>query len=228
MNLGLGIISVIITFSFVVLIEKLFKKEGLFAWVSIATIMANIIVCKSVDVLGITTTLGNILFASNFLATDIINEKYSFKDSKKAVILGLCSQIIFLVTTQISLLYIPNDVDTVQESMKTLFSINIRVSIASMAMYFISNMVDVYLYEKIKQKIPNKLWIRNNVSTICCNCLENYFFNFFAFIGIYDLKTVFIIATSTTIIEIIIALLDTPFLYFARRSKNEENLGIIK
>lgn len=226
MNIVLGIISVIITFSFVVLIERFFKKEGLFAWVSISTIMANIIVCKSVDVLGITTTLGNILFASNFLATDIINEKYSFKDSKKAVILGLCSQIIFLITTQISLLYIPNEVDTVQESMKTLFSINIRVSIASMAMYFISNMVDVYLYERIKKKIPDKLWLRNNVSTIVCNCLENYFFNFFAFIGIYDLKTVCIIATSTTIIEIIIAILDTPFLYLARRKKDKTDVNV--
>ena len=97
MNIFLGSISIIIIFSLVVLIEKLFKKDGLFVWISIATIMSNILVCKSIDILGFTTTLGNIMFASNFLATDIINEKYNYKDSKKAVILGVVSQIIFLI-----------------------------------------------------------------------------------------------------------------------------------
>ena len=219
MNFILGAISLLVTFGLVVLIEKLFKKEGLFVWIGISTIIANILVCKSIDLLGFTTNLGNIMFASNFLATDIICEKYSFKESKKAVMLGLCSQIIFLLITQLSLAYIPNEVDTIQSSMENLFSLNLRVSIASMIMYFFSNMVDIYLFEFIKRKVPSKLWLRNNVATIVSNCLENYFFNFLAFLGIYDLKTIFIIATSTTIIEILLAVCDTPFLYLAEKSK---------
>ena len=80
MNLILGFISLIITFSLVVFVDKFFKKEGLFVWVSISTIIANILVCKSVDILGVTTSLGNVMFASNFLATDIMSEKYGFKE----------------------------------------------------------------------------------------------------------------------------------------------------
>lgn len=217
MNLILGISSIFITFSFIVLIEKFFKKEGLFVWISISTIMANILACKSVDILGFTMYIGNVVFSSNFLATDIISEKYGYQESKKAVILGIFSQVIFLIVTQMALIYIPSSIDQVNESMKTLFSINIRVSISSITMYLISNMLDIYLFEKIKQKIPDKLWIRNNVATIVSNCLENYFFTFFAFIGIYDFKTIISIATVTTIIEIIIAVMDTPFLYLSKR-----------
>ena len=44
MNIVLGIISIIATFSIVVCMEKMFKKEGLYVWISIATIMANILV----------------------------------------------------------------------------------------------------------------------------------------------------------------------------------------
>ena len=76
MNIILGVISIFITFSLVVLIEKIFKKEGLYVWVGISTIIANILVCKSIDFLGFTTSLGNVMFASNFLATDIMCEKY--------------------------------------------------------------------------------------------------------------------------------------------------------
>ena len=221
MNIVLGIISIFITFGFVVLIEKLFKKEGLFAWISIATIIANILVCKSVDILGITTSLGNAMFASIFLATDIMNEKYGYKESRKAVILGVCSQVIFLIMTQIALIYIPSEEDQVNESMRTLFSINIRVSIASIVMYGASNMLDIYLYEKIRKKFPNKLWVRNNVATIVSNCLENYFFYFFAFIGIYNFATIISIATSVSIIEMTIAIIDTPFLYLSRKLSKE-------
>ena len=217
MNLILGIISLIITFCSIVLIEKFFKKEGLFIWISISTIIANILVCKSIDILGFTTSLGNVMFASIFLATDIMSEKYGFKESRKAIILGVVSQIIFIISTTLAIAYIPSDVDLTNESMKTLFSINLRVSISSIGMYMASNMLDIFLFEKIKEKFPEKLWLRNNISTIISNCLENYLFTFFAFIGIYDFMTILTIATCASILEIIIAIFDTPFLYISKK-----------
>lgn len=217
MNIILGVISIILTFSSVVLMEKLFKKEGLYVWVSIATILANIIVCKTVTVLGLTSSLGNIMFASNFLATDILSEKYGKEDAKKAITIALVSTIIFIVTTQISLLYIPDTTDIAQDSMKTLFGLNLRTSIASLSMFYISNLFDIYLFDKLRQKYPRKLWLRNNVATIISNSVENYFFATIAFIGIFDIPTIISIATTGTIIEIVIALLDTPFIYLSKK-----------
>lgn len=219
MNILLGFVNIIVIFSLVVLIDKLFKKDGVIVWVSIATIIANLTVCKMIDILSFTTSLGNVAFASTFLATDIISEKYGKDVAKKAVYLSIFAQIAFLITTQLSLVFIPSSEDIVQESMKTLFSVNIRTSIASMGMFFIANMLDIYIYNKLKEKYPKKLWFRNNASTIMCNCVENYFFNFFAFVGIFSLGTILSIATTTTIFEIIIALCDTPFLYLSKRLK---------
>ena len=219
MNIVLGIISIIATFSIVVCMEKMFKKEGLYVWISIATIMANILVCKSIDILGLTASLGNVMFASIFLATDILSEKYDVKDSRKAVMLAIASQIIFILATTLAVSYIPSETDLSNESMKTLFSINARVSISSIVMFGASNMLDIYLFEKLKKKFPKQLWLRNNVSTIISICLENYFFVFFAFVGIYDYSTILSIATTTSILEIIIAICDTPFMYIAKKLK---------
>lgn len=221
MNILYGFINIIVTFSLVVLIEKLFKKEGLYVWLSIATILANLTVCKMIDVFNFTTSLGNVLFASTFLATDIMSEKYSKKDAKKGIYISIFSGITFIIITQMTLLFIPSSDDVVNGAMKTLFSISIRTISASMIMFFISNMTDIYLYNKIKEKYPNKLWLRNNISTILCNCLENYFFNTLAFVGIFPLKVIISIATTTTIIEIVIALCDTPFLYLSKKLKSE-------
>lgn len=219
MNILLGIIGIILCFGIEVLIEKIFKKEGLYVWISGALIIANILVAKNINILGLQATLGNILFASTFLATDILSEKYSTKESKKAVNIGIVSVILFTVATQFSLLFKPNELDLVNGSLKNIFALNLRISISSILMCYLSNLLDIYLFEKIKKKIPNKLWLRNNTATIISNCLENYLFTIFAFIGIYDLKTIFTIATTTTILEIIIAICDTPFLYLSKKIK---------
>ena len=217
MNILYGFINIIVVFSFVVLIERLFKKEGLYVWLSVAIILANLTVCKMIDVFGFTTSLGNVLFASTFLATDIMSEKYSKEDAKKGIYISLFSGIIFIIITQITLLFHPSVDDVVNDAMKTLFSVSIRTTAASMLMFFISNMMDIYIYNKLKEKYPDKLWLRNNLSTIFCNCLENYFFNTIAFIGIFSLPVIISIATTTTIIEIVIALCDTPFLYVSKK-----------
>ena len=219
MNILLGIAGIILCFGIEVLIEKIFKKEGLYVWTSVALIAANILVAKNIDILGLQATLGNILFASTFLATDILSEKYRTKESRKAVNIGIVSVILFTVATQFSLLFKPNNLDMVNDSLKNIFTFNLRISISSIVMCYLSNMLDIIVFEKIKKKIPNKLWLRNNIATIISNCLENYLFTIFAFIGIYDIKTILFIATTTTILEIIIAICDTPFLYLSKKIK---------
>lgn len=224
MNIGLGILSVLLCFGAVILMDRLFGKEGLLVWVSLATVIANVVVCKTIGIFGLVSSLGNIMFASNFLATDIIVEKYGKELSKKAVLLGFISTIIFVVATQIALAFIPDESDVVHESMKNLFSINLRTSIASITMYLASNMLDIWLFDKIKQKILGKLWLRNNVATIISNCSENFFFAFLAFAGIMDIPTIISIAITGSIIEILIAFCDTPFLYIAKFWKKKEEV----
>ena len=151
MNILLGFISIILCFACIVIIEKLFKKEGLIVWMSFATVVANIVVVKMVNLFGFTSSLGNILFASNFLATDILVEKYDKASAKKAIKMALVFTLIFIGITQISLAFIPDSTDIAQGAMKELFALNLRASIASITMYYISNNLDIFLFERIKK-----------------------------------------------------------------------------
>lgn len=220
MNELLLFVEIIVVFSLILVAKRLFGKNGLFLWIGIASVLANIQVVKSIDIFSISATLGNVLFASNFLATDILSECYGKKEAKKGVYIGLFAVIVYLIITQISLLFTPNSIDIAQSSMQTLFSLAPRVCIASLTMFFIANLVDVHLYDKLNKKFKGKkLWLRNNISTIVCNCLENFGFVFLAFLGTYSINDIFMIALSTCFIEIIIALCDTPFLYIAKKVK---------
>lgn len=224
MNEILMVLEIIIVFSMVVLTNKFFGKYGLIAWVGVASIIANIEVIKSVEVLGIATTLGNVMFASNFLATDILSECHGKEYAKRGVYVGLFSIILYIICTQISLMFTPSSVDIAQDSMSLIFGLAPRVCISSLIMYFIANFADVFLFEKLKQKFKNKkMWLRNNISTIICNCTENFGFTVLAFWGVYDIRTMVTIAISASILEIIIALCDTPFLYLAKKQYENKN-----
>lgn len=215
--------EVIVVFSALLLCKRFFGKYGVIAWVALATVLANIITAKNANIMGLSTAIGTVMFASTFLATDILSECYSVADARKAVKLGLFADVLLIVSTQIALLYKPSPFDYAHDAMETLFSLNLQISIASAVMYYIANMADIYVFNKIKKKTEGKrLWLRNNISTILCNCLENFGFIGIAFAGVYDIGTILTIALSTSIIEALVALLDTPFLYAAKRIKEKE------
>lgn len=217
MNNYIFLIEVLVVFGLVAIVSKVFKKEGLITWVGIATILANVITAKNADVFGFSTAIGTVMFASTFLATDILSENYGKESAKKAVYIGLFSSLVLVIAMRIALAYIPSAFDYADGPMRELFGFNTRITIASMVMYFIANMGDVLLFDKLKAKTGGRfLWLRNNVSTILCNCLENFGFVFLAFYGIYDLPTIIDISISTSVIEMIAALLDTPFLYLSK------------
>lgn len=87
------ILSIFIIYGSVIVMYKLFGKQGLFCFTSIATIAANIEVLIMVKAFGMVMTLGNVLFASTFLITDIVSEYMERKMQKEQYILELQHQL---------------------------------------------------------------------------------------------------------------------------------------
>lgn len=224
MNVILLLAEIIVVFSTVLFVNRLFGKTGLTVWVAVASIAANIFTAKTSTFFGFDAALGTVLFASNFLATDILCENYGEKYAKRAVVIGVCSILFFTISAQVALLYTPSSHDYAHDAMQTLFALNLRISISSAVMYFIANLLDVYLYQAIRKKTGSRLlWVRNNVATILCNCLENFAFILIAFYGVYSFAECIEIAVVTSVIETVIAICDTPFLYAARKWKTKAN-----
>ena len=218
MNETLLIIKMLFAFSSILLALRLFGKAGMYAWIAVASILANIIVAKNIEVFGIDATMGNVMFASTFLATDIISEKYGAKAARKGVYIGLFSVLLYLVISQFCLRFMPSEMDMVHGSMVGLFTLAPRICLASVSMYFLANLLDVVLYDALRKRFDGKrMWLRNNICTIICNSIENFGFVVLAFAGVYPVEELLIIAISTSVIEAAIAVCDTTFLYLAKK-----------
>lgn len=227
MNETLFWISLITNFCGAIAAYKLFRKTGIFAWIVLSTIVANIEVVKCVDIFGLPLTLGNIAYGSIFLASDMLNELYGKSEAQRGVMLGFFSLFCFTILTQMGLHFIPSSNDFAHEHMSVLFSLTPRVCLASACTYLISNTIDVHLYSFIRLKLPSDrlLWIRNNGSTITSQMVDTFLFTFAAFYGVFPLDTVLKLCFTTFIIKIIIAVCDTPFLYLAKRMHNKKSVS---
>jgi uncharacterized integral membrane protein (TIGR00697 family) len=219
MNELLFILTILLNFAGILLFFRLWGKVGIFSWIAFAGIIANIEVIKCVDLFGLSLTLGNVMYGTIFLATDLLSELYGGKEARKAVLLGFSATLVFSVMSQITLLYVPNSNDFASGAMKTVFSLVPRITIASVITYLISNTIDTYLYDAIRKRFPADkfLWLRNNGSTLTSQLLDSFVFTFLAFYGVFSVSTLIELSLTTYAIKVIIALCDTPFLYLAKR-----------
>ena len=218
------IASILVFFGGTVGFFRFFGKTGLYAWTVICTIAANIEVMILVHAFGMDTTLGNVLFASSFLATDIMSELYGKKDASRCVKIGILANVTFIIISQSWFLYVPAESDTMAAPIRTVFANTPRVMFSSLAAYASCELYDVWVYHKIWEKSTKStgdksryLWLRNNGSTLSSQLINTLIFTFLAFAGTYDFKTLISIAISSYVIYVFTSLFDTPFIYLARK-----------
>lgn len=227
MNEFLWFAMLIANFLLILFIYRFVGKIGLFLWIPISTIVANIQVVKMVDLFGVEATLGNIVYASAFLVTDILSENYGKDYAKKAVYFGFFSLISFTFLMNMALLFEPSANDFANESMQTIFALMPRIAIASLAAFAISQFHDVHAYAFWKKKFPETkhLWLRNNLSTMISQALDTVVFTIIAFAGVFPMPVMVEICVTAYLIKWLVAALDTPFLYIAKSFMSK---GVVK
>lgn len=214
-----GLAFLFIHFSLVMVAYKLFGKLGLFVWIGVASVLANIQVLQGVELFTLQATLGNTLYGSIFLATDILVEKYGKKSAQGSVFVGFFSMLFFMITMNLALFFIPLD-DTfalmVNDAFQLIFGFAGRIVLGSLIAYFIAQSIDIRIYAWIKSHFPQDkyLWLRNNLSTLISQLIDTTIFVVIAFLGTsYNL---FEIVVTTYVLKSIVAILDTPFVYVAK------------
>ena len=218
MNELLWFLTLILSFTSIILCYKYLGKNGLFLWIIVATLVSNIQTVKTVELFGLETSLGTILYGSTFLATDILNYKYGLKESRKTITYGFLSMIIMTIFMIICLLYQPSVNDFSQESLSIIFSFNIRITIASLVGFCVSQFMDTLIFHKLQKKYK-KLWLSNNVSTMFCQIVDTVIFTLITYAGTINLNAIIEIMISMYIFKFFVALLDTPFMYLASKIK---------
>lgn len=230
-QLLLWIITVFTDLGFAVLCYRLFGRTGLYGVIIFSLIFANIMGPKLTVIGGLQTSMGVILYSSIFFATDLLSEKYGQSEAQRAVFLGFFVSVVLVVMTQISMLFLPSTMPqtsafalSVHEATITLFDYTPRFVFGSLLAYLISQSFDVWVFHRIRNATKGRhLWLRNTGSTLLSQAVDTLIYGLVVWWGLVDLVTALQLAGAKYVFKLVIAIVDTPFIYWACRWRPREN-----
>ncbi|MDH4047331.1 MAG: queuosine precursor transporter [Gammaproteobacteria bacterium] len=216
-----------------VLLYRLFGKAGLQIAIATAIILANLQGPKLTIIFGFQTSLGVIFYSSIFFATDVLSENYGKAAANKAVRMGFAVSVIVLLMLSLALLYAPSDRPgtadfslRIHDAFATIVNFTPRFVAGSLIAYYISQSFDVWAFHKIKAITGERwLWLRNNLSTLSSQALDTVIFSLITWWGIVDLITALQLGAAKYGFKIVIAFIDTGFIYWARRLHRRRNMN---
>ena len=220
----LWVVTVVVDLGFAILLYRLFGRYGLYGSIVFSILMANIQGPKLTMVFGLQTSMAVILYSSIFFATDLLSEKYGRQEAQRAVLLGFVVSVMTVLISQLSLFYLPSSdpgtnefATNVHNAAVVLFDYTPRFVFGSLLAYLLSQSFDVWVFHWIKEKTNNRhLWLRNTGSTLLSQAVDTLIYGLVVWWGIVDLLTALQLAGAKYIFKFVIAVLDTPFIYWAR------------
>ena len=214
----LWFIFLVVDFSLALFAIYFFGRKALYVIIAADIIVCNIQVIKTIELFGFVATLGNILYGSIFLATDLLSDVYGKKEARRGVWLGFFALIFMTVSMQLALLFQPHASDFSNEAMKTIFGFIPRITVASLIAYLTSQHHDVWAFHFWKKKTEGRhLWLRNNASTWVSQAIDSVVFVLVAFYGVFETPVLLSILGTTYVVKVLVAALDTPVVYLGRR-----------
>ena len=216
--------TIAIDLSFAIILFRVFGRQGLYASIVISLLLANLQGPKLTEIFGLQTSMGVILYSSIYFATDLLSERYGKSEATRAVMIGFMVSVIIIVMISISLIYLPATAPetaalalNIHEATATLFDFTPRFVLGSLLAYLLSQRFDVWIFHVIKKKTQgHHLWLRNNVSTMLSQAIDTVIYGVVVWWGVVDFTTAMQLALAKYFFKILIALIDTPFIYLAR------------
>jgi queuosine precursor transporter len=234
-------IELVVVFSLIPLVLRPFGAAGMFIFIAVGIIAANVQVLKaaSFGFYAVPIPLGTVAFSATYIATDVLTEYYGRATARKAVWLGFSAMLIMTVMMLLIMGYSPMTPEAATESgmdwalpnhdhIVALYMPQATLLIAGLTSYLISQFNDIFVFQKIRQWTGRgQLWIRACGSTAVSALVDNTVFSTLAWmvfpwllgqhdqmVGLNTLIFTFILGTYW--IRLAMALLEAPFIYAAR------------
>jgi len=192
-------------------------------------LLGNLLGSKLIEIFGVVTSVGLFGYPPTFLITDIVEEVRGKEATKIFVHAGFLSLCIAALFVFVSKGLPPSPLYPYNEAYNYVFSNSLRLILASLIAFVISQYHDLWAFNLWKQKTNGRyLWLRNNLSTIVSQLLDSIIFMFIAFYHAtpeLGAVQIFYMIMPLWTLKVVFALLDTPFVYLGVRWLASENIN---
>lgn len=204
---------------------KIQKLDLLFGLYVFSIIIAEIMGAKTFDIVMIGSyqvraSVAILLIPFIYSINDIIVEVYG-KERMKSIIRTSIILIALIIPVVYIFIKLPSSTRflSMQDSYNAVFSLSIRVSLASLIAFAIADFLDVYIFCIIKEKfIRYWLWLRNNLSNFIAQWVDTIIFMTLAFYTLElpvleNITFIISIGLPYRLLKCGMSMIETPFVY---------------
>lgn len=206
----------------------LFFCTGLFmvslVMAALTAIKVQVVHLGPLDVL---VPAGTLAFCLTYLATDVISEVWGRGYALCVVLTGVAMRFVMavLILYAMHLEDIAGFVSAApswtaerQAEFVSVFSSGIRTNFAGLVAFLVSALADVLIFHHLRQRDMgrNRLWLRNNLSTMVSQVLNSTIFITVAFGGIESWAAIGSLILGQVVVKLFVAAVDTPLVYLLR------------
>ena len=212
------------------------QRAELLAGLFIALIIISNLMGTKITAIGpIEFSVAIFAFPFTFLITDLIAEVKGKRYAQR-VVRNACIALCMVALFQVLFVLLPfADRSVVKEEYTAVFGASIRLLLASIVAFALSQLHDVWAFDFWRRLTNSRfLWLRNNLSTIVSQAIDSLIFMFLAFLYIPFLPAIINTSSQFTplyvirlampyyFLKVLMALFDTPLVYLGRRWLTKE------
>ena len=200
----------------IVLVAFRLGKAYLIGVIVVNLVMVSLTAAKVGLFFGVVGSPQSIFYASIFLATDLLAEYYGKRSGYQAIWTGFLALFMLALLGQVVVHFHPiPEAETYGNAVNTIFGATWRVALASFVAYIVAQNFDIWFFHKLRERTQGRhLWLRNLGSTSVSQLIDTVIFFPIAFAGV--MPELFQVMLVAYIVKILVAVLDTPYIYLAR------------
>lgn len=218
MNYILILLEVILSYVIMYILHKKYKIEGIYFFIMLATIMSNIMILNTIDILTYPISMGIGLTSSIMISSNIVAHKKGLNDIPKIIIIVIVSSIISYSLITLSAIIEISDINKYTNlSYSAIFENNMKLAVANIISLVVAIYISTKLYHTIK-KIKNKIWLSNILSSIITEFISSIIFTLVAYLLDYKIIDLIMICIIRYTLKVIIDIIATPTIYLDDRT----------
>lgn len=163
-------------------------------------------------------SFGAFMHAITFPCTDTVAEVWGAARARLMVYLGMSMYAVAIAFYMLGAYLPPAPGWELNDAYVSIFSQAGRMIIGSICATAVAQLLDIYVFEKIKSMTGEKwLWLRNNGSTAISQFVDTTIFYSIAFYSVIPTEQLPLLVLGTYFVKFIITIVDTPIVYLLVR-----------
>ncbi|MCX7091628.1 MAG: queuosine precursor transporter [Legionellales bacterium] len=190
--------------------------------------MSNWYDSRIVEIFGISVTPGSMVYSLTYLISNSITEVYGFKNARKAILIALVFNIIFLLYGWLVIsLPTPTTIST-NPLFGEFLLVNSRIIGASFVSYLISEPLNARIFSEMKIKLNDFFGLRFILPLLISGFVDSILFISIAFYNTIPNKDFFNLILHVWMIKSFVEILGLPLsIYITKKLKRIEELDIV-